>query len=204
MYCIGLTGTIASGKSAAITYFKTLGIETLCADGIAKQLTSNDSPAFIKICQYFGNRALTTNGELNRRWLRNHIMNHPVDKLWLENLLHPLIRQNIELSIGACHGPYCVIEIPLLNDRKTYPYLNRVLLITSEHSQQINRLMKRDNCSESEAVTLLAHQKTNNNHAALADDIVVNTGSVEAFNKALYQLHQGYLNYVSDDKPTTL
>lgn len=198
MYCIGLTGTIASGKSAAISYFKTLGIDTLSADDIAKQLTRKDSPVLTQICQHFGNKILTADGELNRRQLRNHIMNHPTDRLWLENLLHPLIRQHIELGISQCHEPYCVIEIPLLNNRKTFPYLNRVLLITSEPQQQIARLMTRDNCSETEALALLAHQKSNNNHATLADDILFNTGSLEAFHNELNALHRRYLNYASE------
>ena len=197
MYCIGLTGTIASGKSAAIAYFKTLGIDTLSADDIAKQLTCKNSPAFTEICQHFGSNILTADGDINRRQLRNHIMNHPIDRLWLENLLHPLIRQRIELSITQCHGPYCVIEIPLLNNRKTFPYLNRVLLITSEPQQQIARLMARDNCLEAEAKALLEHQKSNNNREALADDILLNSGSIDAFHNALNALHHRYLDQAS-------
>ncbi len=196
MYCVGLTGTIASGKSAALTYFKTLGIDTLSADDIAKQLTRKDSPALTQICLHFGNKILTEKGDLNRRQLRNHIMNHPADRLWLENLLHPLIRQHIELNISQCLEPYCVIEIPLLNDRKTFPYLNRVLLITSEPQQQIDRLMARDNCSKTEALSLLEHQKSNNNHATVADDILFNNGSIETFHNELNALHHRYLSYV--------
>ncbi len=193
MYCIGLTGTIASGKSLAINYFKSQGIDTLNADVIARELTQKGSQALTDISQHFGQDFLTSDGELNRRKLRSHILAYPDDRQWLEQLLHPMIRQRIEAAITHCKSPYCVIEIPLLLDKTPYPYLNRVLLITSEPQQQIQRLMARDNCSETEAKALLAHQETNNHRAALADDIVLNTGSVDELNRKLSELHQNYL-----------
>lgn len=194
MYCIGLTGTIASGKSLAIDYFKSQGIDTLNADVIARELTQKGSPALAEISRYFGTSFLTSNNDLDRRKLRNHIVAHPKDKQWLEQLLHPMIRQRIESAITQCKSSYCVIEIPLLLDRTPYPYLNRVLLITSTPRQQIQRLMARDHCSETEAKALLAHQETNNHRAALADDILLNAGSIDELNCKLNKLHQNYLH----------
>lgn len=196
MYCIGLTGTVASGKSTAIAYFKELGIDTLSADTIARQLTEKNSPALLEITHHFGNNILTADGELNRAQLRQHIMNHQKDRLWLENLLHPMIRKQIKLGISACTSPYCVIEIPLLADRKTYPYLNRVLLITSNNKQQIQRLMTRDNCSEADAIKLLTHQDNTYKHHELADDVICNDGLVSNFREQLFKLHQSFLGHV--------
>jgi len=193
MYCVGLTGTIASGKSTAAAFFKSQGIPVLNADDIARQLTAKNSPALADIIEHFGEKIVTTEGELDRRQLRQWILAHPMDKQWLEDLLHPLIRQHIELSITELTGPYCVVEIPLLSDRKSYPYLNRVLLITAEPQQQIARLVKRDHCSESEAMAWLSHQEHNNNRAELADDIMVNTGSLDELHSKLNALHQRYL-----------
>lgn len=193
MYCIGLTGTIASGKSRAVDYFKSQGIDTLSADVISKELTQKNTPALMQIHQHFGQDFFFANGDLDRRKLRQQIITHPEDKQWLEQLLHPMIRQQIESAITHCNSPYCVIEIPLLLDRTHYPYLARVLLITSEPPQQIQRIMKRDHCSEIEAKVLLAHQETNNVRAAIADDIIINTGSIDEFNHQLSRLHQKYL-----------
>jgi dephospho-CoA kinase len=194
MYCVGLTGTIASGKSTAISYFNQLGIETLNADDIAKQLTRKQTPALNEISKHFGTQILLPSGELNRRQLRQQIMADQADKTWLENLLHPLIRKQIEMNITQCQSPYCVIEIPLLSDRRLYPYLNRVLLITAEPAQQIARLITRDNCSESEATALLGQQEKNNNRASLADDVIVNKSSMTALQSQLHKLHQTYLS----------
>lgn len=193
MYCIGLTGTIASGKSLAIDYFKSQGIDTLNADVIARELTQKDSPALTDISRHFGKDFFNPNGDLDRRKLRSHIIAHPDERQWLEQLLHPMIRQRIESAITQCKSPYCVIEIPLLQEKNHYPYLNRILLITSEPQQQIQRLMARDHCSEAEAIALLAHQESNNSRTDIADDIVLNTGSIDALQHQLNQLHQHYL-----------
>lgn len=192
MYCVGLTGTIASGKSLAIDYFKSQGIDTLNADLIARELTQKGSPALTEIHQHFGPPFFSSNGELNRRKLRSHIIAHPKDRLWLEQLLHPMIRQRIESDMAQCKGPYCVIEIPLLLDRTLYPYLSRVLLITSNPQQQIQRIMARDHCSKVDAKALLAQQEKNNSRLSIADDIVLNTGTIEELNHQLSELHHFY------------
>lgn len=193
MYCVGLTGTIASGKSLAIDYFHSKGIDTISADKIAKSLTQKGSPVLKRIIAHFGSDYLLTHGELDRRQLREHIIKHPNDKHWLEQLLHPLIRQDIESAIKGCKSPYCVIEIPLLLDRKPYPYLNRVLLITAERSVQIQRLMMRDQCTASEASAFIDCQENNNTRRAIADDVIVNTGTVDVFYEQLEKLHLYYL-----------
>lgn len=197
MYCIGLTGTIASGKSTAMAYFKSRGVAVLSADDIAKGLTAPNMPALKKISDHFGPGVFTHNGELNRRLLRQTIMGSPTEKHWLEALLHPLIRQEIETQLTSCTGPYCVIEIPLLLDRKPYPYLSRVLLITADKEEQIRRLMARDHCTKTEALNLLHLQEHNNPRAALADDYVVNQGSPKALIEKLEALHVIYTRYLS-------
>jgi dephospho-CoA kinase len=195
MYCVGLTGTVASGKSLALDYFKSLKIDTISADRISRQLTQKNTEALEQMCHYFGNDILDKAGELNRRALRYHILENPESRQWLEALLHPKIRQQIELAILQCQSAYCVIEIPLLTSRATYPYLQRVLLITSQLEIQIQRLMTRDNCSEIEARALLAHQETNNQRARIADDVILNTQSTDDFHEKLKRFHRDYLKY---------
>ena len=192
MYCVGLTGTISSGKSTALTHFGQLGIDTLSADNIARSLTTQHSPALAKICQHFGGEILLQNLELNRRQLRQRILNNPSDRVWLENLLHPLIQQEIKLAVTQCKSPYCVIEIPLLTNKATYPYLNRILVITTTQMQQLIRLKARDHCSEEEALSLL-HLQKNNAPTSLADDVILNTGLLSELHQTIEKLHQHYL-----------
>ncbi len=194
MYCIGLTGTTGSGKSTVASNFATLGINVISADEIAKQLTLKNEPAFQDILHHFGNAVLTPAGELNRPYLRQLIFKNKQERVWLEQLLHPLIRKQIEYNISNVTTPYCIIEIPLLTDGSNYPYLHRILLIKAERQQQIERFMARDNSSKEEALAVLLAQKANEaKHLDLADDILSNTGSRLELKEKVDALHTKYL-----------
>ena len=192
VYCVGLTGSIASGKSIATDFFKTQAIDVINADHIAKALTTKESPELKPIIDHFGSRFLTESGELDRRLLRNHIMNQLDARIWLENYLHPLIRNNIEKQIQAVKSPYVVIEIPLLTNKTSYPYLNRVLLVEADEVNQIERVITRDNCTKEEALALLNAQPNQALRRAIADDILINNDSIEALQKQLSKLHTTY------------
>ena len=194
MYCIGLTGNIGSGKTTALKFFADQHIPTIVADDIARSLTAVDEPAYHAIVKHFGPSVLQADNTLNRRALRAVIFNQPAERLWLENLLHPLIRQRIEQRIADLQGPYCVIEIPLLLRRDAYPYLNRVLLIVSPTKTQIQRIMQRDHCSEEQALAILNTQPDEQERKRLADDIIINDGVMEDFEKSIKKLHNHYLH----------
>lgn len=194
-YCVGLTGTIASGKTTAASYFKRMGIDVIDADAIARTLVTPHQPALLEIINHFGEQIITGAGTLDRRKLRDHIIQHPEDKTWLEACLHPRIRQEIEKQISMSKTPYVVIEIPLLMHREDYPYLNRVLLIKSTHSQQITRITHRDRCTEKEALSFLELQKNHaKSHEIIADDVVENNSSLALFVEKLDALHHIYLS----------
>lgn len=195
MYCVGLTGTIASGKSTVAGILSDLGVPVISADKMARELTKPGEPALYLIIQKFGESILTSTGELNRRMLRDLIFQNAQDKLWLEQLLHPLIRQKIEHEISTITAPYCIIEIPLLTDKKDYPYLNKVLLVTAKKEQQISRLKLRDKSTRTEASAILNSQADERTYQALADDIIVNDGSLPALRETVILLHNQYTYY---------
>lgn len=195
MYCIGLTGNIASGKSTVAGYFAALGVDVINADDIAKELTAKDEPAFDDIIRHFGKTVLTASGELNRRHLRQLVFDNSQERLWLEKLLHPLIRNQIEYRIRNVKSPYCIIEIPLLLDRNNYPYLNRVLLVQADLKQQIERFMARDSGSEHDARAILATQADDAKRQAWADDILLNTGSLSTLEDKVAALHAKFVHY---------
>ncbi|WP_419421087.1 dephospho-CoA kinase [Legionella sp. D16C41] len=193
MYCVGLTGNIGSGKTTAITFFKSLGAGIIIADEIARDITAAGQPAFIKIQEHFGDKVITQSGQLDRIQLRTIVFNHPQERIWLENLLHPLIRQTIEVKAKSSQGPYCIIEIPLLTNRIDYPYLNRILTILASSTVQINRISKRDLCSAEQALAILATQPSETLRRELADDIIYNDGNLEQLETKIRKLHRKYL-----------
>jgi len=194
MYCIGLTGSIASGKSTVAALFAKMGIDVISADHIARALVNRNQPALQQIINHFGKSVLTKDGELNRRHLRELIVNNTEERVWLENLLHPLIRETIQLDIGNCKSPFCIIEIPLLTDKSHYPYLNRVLLVVAAPEHQITRIMSRDHCSRKQACAILETTRADEDkRRSIADDAVVNDESIDALQKQVDILHARYL-----------
>lgn len=193
MYCVGLTGNIASGKSTVLSYFSKLGAATLSADAIAKELTIAGEPAFIEIQHYFGLKILNPAGQLNRKLLRDIIFSDPKHRLWLENLLHPLIRKAIQDQLLRIKAPYCMIEIPLLLNRTDYPYLNQVLVVIADYATQVQRLMYRDHCDINQAKAILAVQPEVEARKNMADDIIDNTISQQNLMEKVEQLNKKYL-----------
>ena len=196
-YLIGLTGTIASGKSTAVKFFKSKGIMVLDADAIARSLTEKDNPVLKAIISHFGQRFLTSDGLINRKKLRQYIIEHPDEKKWLEALLHPKIRQCIASQVQHIRSHYGVIDIPLLTRREDFPYLNHVLLIEIDKALQIERLMIRDNCSTVEAEQMISLQPDKAIRRALADDIIQNNGDITQLQSTLQTLHTRYLTQAS-------
>ncbi len=191
--CVGLIGNIASGKSTVAKLFAQHGIETLSADDVAKKLTAKHQPALDAIIKHFGVDIITEDGELDRKALRG-LMTHDVNaRLWLEQYLHPLIRTSIEEALLKVQSPYALIEIPLLKDKKDYPYIQRILLITAHHEQKIQRLTLRDNTSLNDAKALLSIQMDDEVRRQIADDVCVNNGSLKALEEKVAHLHQNYL-----------
>ena len=195
MYCIGLTGNAGSGKSTALNYFQQLGIDVVSADKIAKELTAKNQPALQSIQDYFGAQVIDNTGELNRNYLREVIINNPQKKIWLEQLLHPLIRQQLYIALQATKSAYCVVEIPLLFSKQDYSYINRILLMQASPEIQIKRLAQRDGVSIDNAIALLATQPQDSMRLTLADDLIINIGSLHALQDSVLKLHELYLSY---------
>ncbi|CDZ78408.1 Dephospho-CoA kinase [Legionella massiliensis] len=197
MFCIGLTGTIASGKSTVSHLFQEQGVVVISADEAARALTAINQPALNAIAKHFSQAVISPSGELNRAALREIIFRKPQERIWLEQLLHPLIRQYMKDKVVTSVGPYALIEIPLLNSRSDYPYLDRVLLVLANREQQIERVMQRDNCSRTQAESILAVQSNEEAKKKLADDIILNDSTLDDLAKKIEILHGQYLQLAS-------
>jgi dephospho-CoA kinase len=193
VFCVGLTGSIASGKSEVAKAFAKRQVDILDTDKIAKTLTLSNQPAYQAIIEHFGKKIVLENGELDRRQLRFCIVQNEKERLWLENLLHPLIRQIVEQQIQQSQGLYCMVEIPILYSREEYPYLNKILYVHTSDKLAIKRLIIRDNCSKTEAQAILSLQKKTWRWEKMADDRIENEDSLAQLEKDVEKLHQKYL-----------
>ena len=194
MLRVGLTGGIASGKSAAAAVFAALGVPILDSDLIAREVVAPGSPGLAAIRARFGESVLQADGQLDRRALRALVFADPAARRDLEAITHPRIRQRMTELAATAGGPYQVHAIPLLVEGGARRAgLDRVLVIDCPEEVQVARVMARDGVDEAGARAVLAAQASRAQRLAAADDVIVNDQGLEALRGAVTALHQRYL-----------
>ena len=126
MIVVGLTGGIGSGKSSVSEIFEGLGVKVVDADVASRQPVMKGQPALKKIAEKFGSNILTSEGELDRRKLREIIFKESSAKDWLENLLHPLIHQILIDDLATASSKYAILVSPLLFETNQKEFSNRI------------------------------------------------------------------------------
>ncbi len=192
-FILGLTGGIGSGKSAASQWFEQQGITVVDADIVARQIVQVGQPALRQIHQAFGSWALTENGELDRRALREHIFQFPEARKKLEDITHPAIRQEIIQQLSHATSPYVILVSPLLFETDQHKLTDHTLLIDTSEDIQIQRASQRDGQTIEQIKQIIAAQMPRMEKIKYADDIVINDGHLEHLYQQLASLHQQYL-----------
>jgi dephospho-CoA kinase len=190
---IGLTGGIASGKSAVAQRFSELGVPVIDADEASRAVVAPGTPGLAKVIERYGSGVVAANGELNRRALRDLIFSDPSSRQDLERILHPLIRAHMEQRAEAALGPYVVMAIPLLVEGDSRNRVDRILVVDVDEAVQLQRLMARDGSSLEQARAILAAQATRSARLAAADDVLLNTATVMELRQGVDRLHEQYL-----------
>lgn len=198
MLVIGLTGGIGSGKSTVAKLFAEKNIPIIDADVIAKELTQPGQPAYQEIVHHFGEAILKPNKTIHRINLRHIIFTKPHERKWLEQLLHPFIRSEIDHRIKNCPGPYCIVVIPLLTESEPNPLIQRILVVDTSENLQIKRTQQRDNTSLDLIHMILNSQASRQTRLQQADDIINNTGDLSALVQQVTNLHQKYLSLANN------
>ena len=195
-FVVGLTGGIGSGKSAAADEFAALGASVVDTDAIARELTDKGGAALAHIERLFGAAFLDASGAMNRKKMRDHVFADPAAKQALENLLHPLIREESARRIAAASGPYVVHVVPLLLESPGYrSRVDRVLVVDAPEQAQLARVRARSGLSADEVRAIMRTQVSRDERLAGADDVIDNSGSLEALRKQVGALHQKYLQF---------
>lgn len=174
---IGLTGGIGSGKTTIANFFADLGIDIIDADIASRKVVEPKSNALVQISQHFGTQFIQADGTLNRPLLRSRIFSNDNDKLWLNNLLHPLIRQTMLNEIQQSQSSYCLLVAPLLIENNLQSLVHRILVIDISEDEQIKRAVLRDPSSKEEIMRIIASQIPRQERLNYADDIIDNSKS---------------------------
>ncbi|GAA6166282.1 dephospho-CoA kinase [Sessilibacter corallicola] len=196
-FVVGLTGGIGSGKSAASSYFESLGIRCVDADIVSREVVLPGTRALSEIEKHFGNNVIDNQGELNRKILREIIFHDPDEKVWLEKLLHPLIRERIQLLIANSKSPYTILSSPLLIETKQHLQTDYVLVVDVPENTQLSRTLKRDGGNEKTIKSILSNQLSRTQRLKYADDIIDNSTDLKTLHAQVESLHKKYLDLAS-------
>ncbi|AKK68604.1 dephospho-CoA kinase [Xanthomonas translucens] len=194
-FIVGLTGGVASGKSALSRRFEAKGIVVADADVAARAVVAPGHPALAQIVARFGTQLLREDGNLDRAALRQRIFEDPVARRDLEAITHPAIRALLQQACREAASPYAVAAIPLLTEvgaRAAYPWLDRIVVVDAPEALQHARLMQRDGITAELAQRMIAAQATRAARLAIADDVVVNDGDAERLQDAADALDRQY------------
>ena len=194
MYIVGLTGGIGSGKTTIAYFFSERDIEVINADQLARKVVQPGTIALSQIKQKFGDKILTESYGLNRSLLREIVFKDERQRVWLENLLHPLIEDEINKSIESALSQYVVLESPLLLETNQHKLVNRILVIDVSPEIQLKRTLSRDGGSEATIKAIINSQLTRLQRLNMADDVINNEQDLKSVRIELESLHQNYLS----------
>lgn len=194
---LGLTGGIGSGKSTIANYFEAFGANIIDADLIARQVVAPGTTGLKAIQARFGTGILQADGQLNRAELRKIIFNAEEEKLWLEQLLHPLIRNDIELKLSESTPLYHVLVSPLLFETQQNILVDQTILVDCPVETQIIRTSTRDNIEKELVKKIIATQMSREDKLALSDFVIDNNQPLENSKLAVEQLHQRFIKQLN-------
>lgn len=180
-FVVGVTGGVASGKSAVTALFESRGIVVADADLAARAVVAPGQPALAEIEARFGSGMVLANGMLNRVRMRALVFEDPQARRDLEAITHPRIRAILERQCAGAASPYVIAAIPLLAETgvaAAYHWLDRVLVVDAPSALQRARLVARDGVDLALAERMIAAQASRERRLALATDVLVNDGTL--------------------------
>lgn len=192
-YLVGITGGIGSGKTLVTDTFASLGVEIVDADIVAREVVAPGSEGLSAIAAHFGNSIITPQGELNRAALRELVFTNEAQKKWLNQCLHPRIRQAMAEAVSNIQSEYGVLAVPLLIENGMQKMVDRIAVVDCPESVQLTRALSRDGSSEAAIKGIMAAQVSRETRLAEADDVIDNSKDKASTISQVKQLHQQYL-----------
>jgi dephospho-CoA kinase len=193
MLKVGVTGGLGAGKTTVSRMFAGLGVPVVDTDEISRELTASGGKAIPAIRNAFGDAVFSAGGSLNRAALRAQILADEAAKRRLEDILHPLIRTQVESRMEAVEAPYVLVVIPLLVETGAYDkMLDRVLVVDCSEQTQLQRSLARGGWSEAEILAMMARQAGRKDRLARADDVIDTDCGLEELSGRVSALDQKY------------
>src|SRR5687768_4641262 len=182
MRLIGLTGNIASGKTAVAELLAKRGAVIIDADVLAREAVQRGSPALTAIVEKWGKGVLDADGNLDRAALRHIVFENQSDLDELNEIVHPEVGRlrSREVAAARDRGEKVVVcVIPLLFERHLADEFDVIVLVDAPRSVRMERMVRDRGIEEAEAMKMIASQMPADLKRARADFVIENAGSLE-------------------------
>lgn len=179
---LALTGSIATGKSSVAWMFKELGAPTMDCDEIAHELMKPKSHAWKAIYERFGKLVISKNDEIDRKVLGDLVFDNPADRKFLENLLHPIIKEEIHqraAKLSKEGANLIIVEVPLLFEAHWEKEFDAVIVVTCSQENEIKRCMDKFRLAREEVIKRMQTQFPLERKKKSADFLIDNDGTLE-------------------------
>ena len=196
---VGLTGGIGSGKSAAGKYFVELGIDVIDADHVSRNILDENTKAKDLFIKNFGESFLDQNNNINRDLLRTEIFINKDKKDKLESIIHPIVRDEITEFINQSDSIYKIIMVPLIYETNSKDFYDKIIVIDSNESNQVERARQRDNKSKEDIINIINNQASREQRNSIADMIILNNSTLDDLKNQVIKIHQKLLGINIDE-----
>ena len=196
---VGLTGGIGSGKSAAGKYFIELGIDVIDADHVSRNILNENIKAKDLFVKNFGERFLDQSNNIDRDLLRTEIFIEKDKKDKLESIIHPIVREEIIEFINKSDSIYKIIMVPLIYETNSKDFYDKIIVIDSDESNQLERASQRDNKSKEDILNIINNQASREQRNSIADEIILNNSSLDDLKNQVIKIHQKLLGINIDE-----
>ena len=177
---IGLTGSIATGKTTVSNYLaQRYHLPILDADIYAREAVAKDSPILQAIFIRYGSKVRQSDCSLNRAALGEIVFNNPTEKQWLESQIHPYVRSCFDRDLQKTPSDTVILAIPLLFEAKLTDTVTEIWVVSCDRSLQITRLQQRNGLTEAQARARIDSQMSLAQKIAAADVVLNNDGNLQ-------------------------
>ncbi|HSK89425.1 MAG TPA: dephospho-CoA kinase [Anaerolineales bacterium] len=178
-YVIGLTGNIATGKSGVRRMLEHLGAYTIDADALSHRVISKGAPGYQPVLDTFGKWLLDKDEQINRSKLGQIVFADKQALKQLEAIIHPYVRQAIDILVKRAKQKVVVIEAIKLLESPLRDQCESIWVSDAPQHVQVERLVRKRGLSQEEALQRVKMQAPQNEKLALADVVITNNGSYE-------------------------
>jgi dephospho-CoA kinase len=183
MLIVGLTGGIATGKSAVTARFKERGAAIIDFDAMTREVMKPDMRAWKDIVAFFGESVLNDDRTLDRARLGEIVFADPEKRIKLEGFIHPRLFEVYSRRIAEIEqndpDALVLVDTPLLVEVKLQSMFDKILLVHATREEQMKRLSTRDGLDEEAVLARLSAQMPTEDKIEHAHYVIHNSGSLE-------------------------